>query len=330
MSAPINRIDEAAATWALRLGTRPLSPEEQRELDAWIAADVRHHGALIRARSAWTGLDRFAALAAGGSTGITDARHSPAAAPPYTLPSPSRRWMLAAGLSAMTVGTAAWLGLRGRGAYVTEVGEFRSIALPDGSVMRLNTDSKALVGYGESHREVTLLRGEAMFEVAKDPARPFLVRTGQLVVRAVGTAFAVRVAAASVDVTVTEGVVEISGNASKRILAPQAVKANERAVTQRDSLKVEPISREEVRRRLAWRNGMVSFDGQPLRSAVAEVNRYGQRPIVITDAQLAEQPIVGMFRAGDTETFAKTAAAALGAEVVVDGEVITIQAAHSQ
>jgi transmembrane sensor len=318
------RIDAEAALWAVRLSSGALKSEERSALDVWLDADPRHRGALVRAQSAWLDLDRLAALGA-ERQGAERAKEPPAPAA-----APARRWFLAAGLSSLaltaTAGLWAW---RARGTvYASGVGEVRRVTLPDGTSMLLNTDSRAAVHFSDRVREVTLLDGEGLFEVVKDPARAFIVRAGAVSVRAVGTAFTVRALGPRVDVTVAEGVVEVADlNAP---VATQTLVANEEtSVTGGEAFKVRRISPAEAERHLAWREGMLSFDGERLIDAVEEINRHNRLKISIDDPALAARPVVGIFRSSDREGFAQTVAAALGAESVTDGDVIHLRLQRS-
>jgi transmembrane sensor len=315
-------IDAEAALWAVRLGAGPLAPQDQSELDQWLDADTRHRGALLRARAAWQDLDRLAAL---GAHQIPAADPQTAAVAPE--PVTNRRWFIAASVSALAIaGSGAWWMRHGRGdVYISDVGEVRRVALSDGSTMLLNTASHASVHFDEARREVRLDRGEGLFEVAKDPARPFVVRAGELTVRAVGTVFAVRAVDHRVDVTVTEGVVEVT-DAQASIHRVSRVATNEHAViTPARDVQVRPIRSEQAERRLAWRDGMADFDGEALGDAIAEINRYSHRKIIVDDATLAARPVVGIFRASDAEGFAATVAAALDAERVDEADAIHLR-----
>ena len=196
-------IDEQAARWAVRLARAALLPEEQRQLDAWLSSDVRHHGALVRARAHWVDLDRLAAL----HPGAVEPRTQAPVWPRVT----RRQWIGATAAAAAGLGAGlSWLAVRGRSQrYVTGLGEVRRIPLADGSTVVLNTASELLVNISERQRHLELLRGEALFEVAPDRARPFVVLTEAMVVHAVGTAFDVRLEADHLDVMVTEGTVEL-------------------------------------------------------------------------------------------------------------------------
>ena len=322
-------ISELAARWAVRADAGALGPDEQRELETWLAADSRHRGAYVRARAQWVDLDRLAALQ--GPAGGTDGRFPAAGL--------SRRQLLAAGIAAIGFlgGGLSWLIVReGQERYTSGIGEVRRIALEDGSTLLLNTASEVTVRLTKQQRGIRLVRGEALFEVAHDKSRPFIVQANDTAVRAVGTAFAVRLDAAQVDVTVTEGVVEVVDLKTMSGLGPattpvsrfevKRVAAHEHAVIARSRApEVEPIAPAKADRQLAWREGMVSFDGETLQTAVAEINRHNRRQIVVDDPALAAMPIVGVFRATDLEGFSAAAAAALKARAIPDGDVIRLQ-----
>jgi transmembrane sensor len=192
--------------------------------------------------------------------------------------------------------------------------------------MVLNTSSEATVRFDKARREIELATGEGLFQVAKDPARPFIVRAGFVSVRAVGTVFAVRTAGQSVDVTVTEGVVELVDNSTSGGGVVRRVAANERAIVLETShVQVQSMPHAEAERRLAWRDGMVDFAGEPLRTAVAEINRHNRRQIVVDDPALASRPVVGLFRATDPDNFAATVATALGAQCVNRDDAIHLR-----
>jgi transmembrane sensor len=318
-------IDVEAAEWAVRLSAGEIGPEERSALDAWLGADARHRGALIRAQAMWLDLDRLGALAHHGESGErkpSELREEPA--------SSTRRRLLVAGFAAATLAAidGGWWLWRSRGdVYVTDVGEVRRVTLADGSSLALNTDTRAVVHFGEARREVELERGEGLFEVAKDPTRPFIVRVGDVSVRAVGTVFAVRALDKDVDVTVTEGVVEVANTGLAGSSSPQKVSADERAViTEAQGIKVQRVARTEAERHLAWRDGMLAFDGELLSDAVSEINRHNTRKIMIDDPALAARPVVGLFRSSDTAGFAQTVATALGAESSTDGDIIHLRA----
>jgi transmembrane sensor len=239
----------------------------------------------------------------------------------------SRRRLLVAGITAALFGgSGAWWLERREATYVSKVGEIRRVTLPDGSRMVLNTSTEATVRFDKMRREIELAGGEGLFEVAKDPLRPFIVRAGSVEVRAIGTVFAVRSADERVDVTVTEGIIELVDNGASKNAVIRRVVANEHAtVMETSEIRVQSLPHAEAERRLAWRDGQVDFSGESLEVAVQEINRHNRRQIVVDDPALASRPVVGLFRADDPDGFATTVAAALGAHSVVLDDAIHLR-----
>jgi transmembrane sensor len=319
-------IEQLAAGWAVRLGAGAPAAAEQQRLDDWLAADPRHLGALVKARAQWNDFDRLGAMA--GS-------HAPRPVMParervvrgresgelWT-----RRSLIAASLGGASLLGLGWSMLAPADEYYTSaVGEVRRIPLEDGSTLVLNTDSRARVHFSRERREVRLLQGEALFEVARDVHRPFIVQSADWQVRAVGTVFGVRLRGTEVDVTVSEGVVELGQSGAARE-APRRIAASEQSIlAPAQPIRVEKLQEAALERRFAWLNGMVAFSGEPLADAVAEINRHNRRQIVIDDAELATQPVVGAFRATDSEAFAAAAAAALGAQSVAEDDALHLR-----
>jgi len=306
-----NPIDEVAGNWVVRQAEGPLTELEQAELEAWMAADSRHRGAFLRLQAIQSEVQRLAAVS--GERDLRPMR-----------PSSGVFWSYAsaAGVVLALVGTASWViwGAHDR-RYVSDLGEVRRVALLDGSNMTLDTDSETRVHFDKTLRSVELRRGEALFEVGRDPSRPFIVEAGGTRIRALGTAFVVRVDDVQVSVTVTEGSVEIDRDGE----APRRLSTNERiSDVQGPDAFVQTLKPVETERSLAWRQGLLSFAGEPLANAVVEINRYNRRHIVVSDPVIAAQSIVGVFRATDVESFARTAAAITRSHVVAQGDVIKL------
>jgi transmembrane sensor len=363
MTQSNQRTDLTAAEWAVRLNERALTAQEQTELDQWLDADTRHRGALLRARAVWADLDRLSALAGPVpfiSRADEDRKSAPESVPqdintpllsPRTPPadakSPgtrqlagegsrrlfgSRRRFVAAGVAAMFLGAAGtwWFDWRDQ-TYVSKLGQIRRVKLSDGSHMVLNTASEATVRFGKGRRDIELAAGEGLFQVVKDSARPFVVHAGFVSVRAVGTVFAVRTAGQRVDVAVTEGVVELVDNSISGGGVIRRISANERAtVMETSQVQVQNMPHAEAERRLAWRDGMVDFAGEPLATAVGEINRHNSRQIIVDDPTLGSRPVVGMFRATDPDNFAATVATALGVQSVEQDDAIHLRQNSAQ
>jgi transmembrane sensor len=174
------------------------------------------------------------------------------------------------------------------------------------------------VRFRKDRRDIILKKGEASFQVAHDAFRPFVVHADGVAVKAVGTAFAVRAGPKGVLVTVAEGVVEVAQQkkASKAVERRYVGRDNQVVALNAVPMKAAQVSEGEVSRRLAWREGLLMFDGETLGQAASEVNRYTQTPVVIDDPSLADKAFVGVFQVGDVRAFARAAATAFDAQVV--------------
>jgi transmembrane sensor len=305
-------VADQAAEWATRIDAGAIDPHTNQSLQRWLEEDSRHRGALLRAEAALSFLDRGRALA-----GVVP---KPARRPIWI-----RRKLLFAGLglAAGIAGVAILMTAPHR--YDTRVGEIRQVPLSDGSIVAINTQSAVEVAMHPDVREVTLTRGEAWFKVAHDKKRPFIVSAGRIRVRAVGTAFSVRRHDDGVDVQVTEGVVETwtVGEEARRVRVAAGSKAY---VAEYEAPKAIQASA-DIERSLAWREGQIALEGETLDEAVAQFNRYNARKLVISDSLLAEEKLVGQFRATEPMTFAEAVATTLGASVTQEGDTIRLSRA---
>jgi transmembrane sensor len=208
--------------------------------------------------------------------------------------------------------------------YRTETGQRSTISLPDGSTAELNTDSLMQVNYSNDRRELVLLKGEAFFDVAKDPERPFVVMADDKLVRAVGTEFAVRMDGDAVRVTLVEGIVDVGRAVEGRFLGGGEEVTLERLVAGEQIVLAanRPGTKNDIDTQIAtsWRNGRLVFDNDPLSRVVAEVNRDSARKVVLGDPSLAEMRVSGSFRAGSADGFANNLQAAFPVSVRTDDD----------
>ena len=311
-------IDAAAADWAARVDRGVLSAPEEKELEAWLAADPRRAGAFARARAVSLYSERARALGPQFDPGKFAAR-----------PAASRRQFLWGGAAAAAMGGVMTAGLvfatRGQ-AYATKRGEMRVVPLSDGSVISLNTESRIRVVFSAAQRLIHLDAGEALFDVAKDKARPFVVQAGDTVVSAVGTSFIVqKLVGSPVQVLVREGLVDVR----EATAAPVRLGANMRATAVEETGPLKPIlavavQPTEVDRVLAWREGRIAFEGETLAQAVVELQRYSDTRIVIDDPSIAKEEITGLFQANDPVGFAQAVAASFGLHADVGEKQVRI------
>ena len=205
--------------------------------------------------------------------------------------------------------------------FKSAIGEQQVHSLPDGSVITLNTDSYIDVDYTDQQRTVRLLKGEALFTVAKDASRPFIVVADHGVVRAVGTEFSVRLLSQSVDVVVSEGSVELATlnpilpNATPDILnlndvtqveSLGIITAGQTASIAESKAKVELYALAEIDTKLAWKSGRLEFLGKPLEHVVTEIGRYTDLQIIIDHPELQKLSFGGAFMVGDTDLLFRT------------------------
>jgi transmembrane sensor len=211
----------------------------------------------------------------------------------------------------------------------------RTVILSDGSVVQLNRGSEISEQFTPAARLVLLARGEAHFAVAKNPARPFIVRAGVLQIRAVGTAFNVNLQSAAVDVIVTEGRVQLATRArsGEADSAAPTLDAGHRAVLRGDlvpgrdlgqALDLSLIDPAEMARVLAWREPLLHLGGSTLAELAAEFERATGRRLLLADPSLADLRFGGRFRADDVEGFTHLIATTLDLEVerLPDGTIL--------
>ena len=284
------RLEEEAARLVVDQA-RPGDPAAEADLLHWAAQSPAHGVALAQAQAAWASAERLRALPP-----------APAYRPPrLAMPRPSRRALLAGGAAATIIGGfSASLWWQGEGDhFATAIGERRSIALADGSHLHLNTDTALDVALHADRRTVRLIRGEAMFDIARDVLRPFLVTTGSTTLRVLGTAFNVRMREDLVELVVAHGLVgvEDAGMGLRKVAGGHGAAIHGRLVA------VTALAHGALAQRIAWQDGVIDFDGRTLSEAVAEFNRYLPHPIVIADPDLASIRLGGVFPTGESDKF---------------------------
>src|SRR3984957_938816 len=306
-------LDEEAADWIWRMDSAAIDATDRQAFEAWQRQDPRHRRAVSELSAVWNALDGLAE--AKREEKIATFANTAQAARPHH---PQRLWIAAAAaLAAVAIGVGAvWLQRDSElQTLSTAVGQQRNVTLADGSIVTLNTNTIVESDLRRRTREIYLRKGEAHFQVAHDRSRPFLVHAGDAVVRAVGTAFEVRVLTDQhVDVVVNEGRVEVqaatpvSQNAGARphstaVPTVRALNAGERLSTASLDYAVMPITAQQLSTELAWREGAIIFDGEPLAEAIAEIERYTDARIVVSDPEVAALRVGGRFRTGNVQEF---------------------------
>ena len=324
-------VDLAAADWHTRW-EQGLDEAEAHELAQWLDADPAH------AR-------RFARLHAG----LQDVRHitsqhrevSKAAATPVARHSTRRRarWrggfprpaVLALCAVLLLAGRAAWLQLPSFDqGYTAARGQQLEVALPDGSALNLDAQTRARVSLYADRREVHLSEGQAMFQVAPDPDRPFHVLAGAARITVLGTRFSVRYqpdaqGIGRVTVAVEEGRVHVAGqipnggaerDGATDLLAGQGVAVGADG-------RVDAVATVSAAAIAPWRQGMLRFEHTPLAEALAEMGRYGPTTLVVRDPAVGAMPIGGSYRIGRVDEFARVLPSILPVQLVARPDGIT-------
>ncbi len=313
-------IDDRAAEWVAKRNLRDLTPAEQEEFDAWLVADPRNLGAYGRAEAVLVRLERVSVTARGELC----AKHE-AETPKWSRRHVILTGSIAAGIAAVSiVGGAMWESghegvIASKTEYATRIGQTREILLSDGSIITLNTNSRVTVEFSKDIRAIRLVQGEALFDVAKNKDRPFVVHAGDTQVRAVGTSFTVSLLPQRpIEVLVREGVVELKRAAT----SPVWVGASTRALAPRGApIVAVPVSVTMLTRDLAWQYGRIALDNQTLQAAANEFSRYSDVRIVV-DPAIANRTVTGLFASNDPVGFAKAAAAVLKLHVEMnEGQV---------
>lgn len=316
ITSDAERIEERAAEFLARRDGDAWTQADHEVLTEWLLASTAHRVAFLRLEAAWKQANRLKALApslmpamlAAAREGTSPAQSEVVAAiqaPAKTRWSASYRALAASLGMALLFGAGWYLWSVGGASYRTGVGGVESVPLSDGSQVTLNTDSEIRVAVTPTERRVTLEKGEAFFEVAKDPRRPFIVSAGHRRVIAVGTKFSVRREGDDVRVVVTEGRVrfEKAGGGLREPVASLAAGAVARSSDEGTLVLERPLP--EAEEILSWRNGYLIFRDTTLAEAVAEFNRYNEQKLVIEEPALAGIRIGGNFRSTNVDAFVR-------------------------
>ena len=306
-------IEAAAAAWFAKREAEGWTPEQQSELAAWLEQSTAHRIAFLRVCEAWKRFGELDSLTTDRAPGAIPDRGTWVWSPlPLealrTVAVAPRAWFHRIGRSAtaaMTlvvlaaVGLTSWYLARQGTSYRTEVGQVRSVPLEDGSHVTLDTGSRIQVAVTANGRRIDLIHGDAYFEVAKDPMRPFVVSVNRARVVAVGTQFYVERDDDGLIVLVTAGKIRLERPAE----SPQEVAAGSQARVDASELRISHPTDMELEEMLGWRNGYLLFRDTSLVEAVAKFNRYTHKKMLIEDPSIAGIRIGGHFRLDDVQGF---------------------------
>lgn len=310
MTGPKNRVtsaDTEAAKWHARLGERSVATQTVEDFFAWHQRP-EHAEAYRRVQAIWGQSPLLA-----GQPGMTDAvgdalarrkaKHRPGRTPQALL-----GLAAVAAAAALAFGGYAWF--QARSVYSTVTGEQRVVQLADGSTVRLDTASRIRVRFSGDRRDIDLEAGQALFTVAHDQARPFVVRVGESTVTAVGTVFQVERRGADADVTLVQGIVDVRPAAERS--KPVRIAAGDQARVRADAA---AVTRVNLAHETSWTEGQIVLRDTPLRDAVAQVNRYLTDKVELDAPGLAATPVNGVFKTGDRDAFVSMASGGLGLQV---------------
>ncbi|HEX3887066.1 MAG TPA: FecR domain-containing protein [Phenylobacterium sp.] len=295
MSEAWTKVDDArlasAADWLVRLQSADLTEAQAVEFDTWLDAHPANAAAYDRTLGVALEVQAAAPAIAEGL----------AAAPPrrsLARRRAARGWLIAGGLAAaatlaLAVTPLSLLVAPKAQTFATGKGEHRTVRLADGSVIEMNAGSRLTVTLGRDRRHVVLPQGEALFDVAADKARPFVIDAGDRTVRVVGTRFDVRHRGSELSVTVERGVVEVGpydgGPGHTWRLHP-----GQRLDTAQGA-PIATLSTADPQQVEGWRTGRLIYRDQPLGDVIADLNEQFPRPIVLEDPALAKVPVSGVL-----------------------------------
>lgn len=309
-------MEDQACYWLVRLNADDVSETDRQDFALWLAASPAHRASMDAMLDLWEDLEVL--------------KYRPADTPAQ----PSRRRWLGTGIALAASVLVALLLAPGLGLgpdrlyYSTQLGEQLAVTLPDGSSIRLNTDSALAASLGPDERRITLSRGEAYFQVAHDSKRPFLVIAGQTEVRALGTAFNVLIRGDHSEVTVTEGVVRITelDAPATRPAQVEVLHENQRLAAGRGGL--EPLPPADTESLLAWRDGKLVAHDMTLAALVTELSRYHPTEIFIAEPALGTTSVSGVFLLDDLDGILLALEHTVGVRSVVldDGSIQLIRA----
>ncbi len=321
-------VDEQAAQWIARLDRGDLTAAERKAFDKWATANPDNMQAVQSLSSLWGDMNQFTQY------------YQPVkkeAAISYT-----SSWPKAAALAATFLVALIGVSYFGYGPdftdnsmeFATEIGDYERAGLVDGSSIELNTGTHIETHYSQKKRSVILLSGEALFDVAKDKDRPFVVAAGGSLIEAVGTRFNIQMHKNRVEVIVTEGTVKISRGAGDQRGHSDGhavyARAGEIANISKDGhTDVAPITDDEWKRLLSWRDGMLSYEGETLAEVVADFGRYNDLEFIIADKGAGRVRIGGYFKKNDVAGFLEALEAGFSIRAEsLDGNKVILRASN--
>ncbi|VVO18853.1 FecR family protein [Pseudomonas fluorescens] len=291
-------VRDEAAQWFVRLQDQPVSAEDHLRFGAWLEEHPQHRDEFLLLKKLWTATDL---LPRARLQALCDTP------PPRAKRRPIMRYAVAASVLAVSLGLGLFNGLSQPAAYTAEfstaLGERRQVALPDGSVIELNSRSQIQVRYEQDRRRIELTQGEAMFSVEHDSRRPFIVAAGAGKVTVTGTRFDVRRDEAETRVVVEAGTVKVQGSEAAD---GKFVSLTAGLGTRVDALgQVAAAYAVNPQELTAWRSGKLVFNNASLTEVAHEVSRYRDKPLRVTNPAVGNLRLTSVFKSADTDALLK-------------------------
>jgi transmembrane sensor len=304
-----------ATDWFMRLRSEGADAGDLAQFQRWLEENADNASAYREVSASWSAIGEHASapeIMAGRRDALEDARRGARgrwrAKSLFFLLRRVRAkqsavrfaWTASAVVLAFALLTALWLQMRAQ-VYSTGIGERRTLTMTDGSVVTLDARTRIHVKYRDKERLIALEQGQARFDVAKDPSRPFRVKASNETVVALGTQFNVEIVNQNVLVTMIEGHVAVVPDTSPRAASQIELTAGEALHVRQDGEAIR-LPKVNVERVTAWQSGKIFFDNEPLAGAAERVNRYARERIQV-DPSAAQVSISGVFNAGDANAF---------------------------
>jgi len=307
--------EREASGWIVRMKAHDVSERERQQFQSWLDADPAHQAAYAKLERTWGVVASMQHLKGRAAANDTTPRRGSWAAPAFAI----------AASALLAIGALYWFTRTpepARQHYVTAPAEVRTINLVDGSTITLSGAGDASIALTETERRVQLTSGSALFDVARDESRPFVVMTPEGEIRVLGTSFVIRIAGDEVRTTVLRG--SVSGAAERaglfsRESEPVTAGANQEIVLREGEAELVEIRAEAIPRRLAWRDNMLAFDGETLNEAIAQVSQQTGWRFELEDPALGEMRVGGYVHA-DPEALIDLLSSSLDLEARREGE----------
>ena len=333
-------IEREASHWLAKRDSGAWGTDDEQAFAAWQQQSTAHRIAVIRLQTVWQRADRLQALGAGVPRGEVPApgtwRFSPTFERENSVaasdgPRPRVRLMVAIAAAVLLLALATlgigYLRLHDPNTYRSQLGAIEIVSLADGTRVTLNTNSAVHLAFSATQRRVDLIDGEAFFEVAKDPRRPFVVSAGGRLIIAVGTKFSVLRGASETRVVVTEGRVKVEEASGSVISAPSTeLAAGSIARAGSAGVLINHATVAEAETYTSWRAGYIALRDTELADAVAEFNRYNRKQLVIADASIARIRIGGNLRAQNVDAFVRVLEEGFPVRAEDEGDRIVLHA----